>query len=190
MHASKSFCQMFSKKECSVTVTYSSSAFTGDFWTGGIVVHAPGYAWLAFTCDVSGSRVGSGDIVCQRKGGIDNFSWKNGAPFTPQARNICWLFGKLQALDARGEWFLDSATQTLYLWLEDSSDPPTKLIEAKTRQLAFDLKSKLSSLSMVYQSSVPRIVAEIESNINYELKKGISSRWRKKPSISILSTSE
>ncbi|HEY9768028.1 MAG TPA: hypothetical protein V6C71_05900 [Coleofasciculaceae cyanobacterium] len=51
-----------------------------------------------------------------------------------------YLFGKLELLDAEGEWFYDGSSQNLYLWSPDSKTPQT--VEAKQRNFAFDLSDR------------------------------------------------
>lgn len=47
-----------------------------------------------------------------------------------------YLTGKLEALDAEGEWFHDAESGVLYLWAPGSVDPSTLNVEHKTRDLA------------------------------------------------------
>ena len=51
-----------------------------------------------------------------------------------------YLFGKLELLDDRGEWFYDGNNQQLYLWSIDDQAPKT--VEVKQRNLAFDLSDR------------------------------------------------
>lgn len=53
-----------------------------------------------------------------------------------------YLFGKLEALDAPGEWFLDREKNILYFWPPDNKNPENHLIEAKSRDYGFDLHDK------------------------------------------------
>jgi hypothetical protein len=49
------------------------------------------------------------------------------------------LIGVLHALDAPGEWYLDAAGGTLYLWAPDGKPPADGVVTVKRRQAAFDL---------------------------------------------------
>jgi hypothetical protein len=51
------------------------------------------------------------------------------------------LYGSLQAMSAPGQWFYDSDDDKLFLWLEDGDSPDGHTIEAKERNLAFDLSN-------------------------------------------------
>ena len=50
-----------------------------------------------------------------------------------------FLEGMLSLLDAPGEWWLDTATNELYLWPPGDADPNTLEIRAKTTSYAFDV---------------------------------------------------
>ncbi|MGF1588240.1 MAG: hypothetical protein ACFCU7_03180 [Pleurocapsa sp.] len=60
----------------------------------------------------------------------------------PWDRGGFWLyfFGKLELLDAEGEWFYDGSSQDLYLWSPDSKSPSA--VEVKQRNFAFDLSDR------------------------------------------------
>ncbi len=60
----------------------------------------------------------------------------------PWDRGGFWLyfFGKLELLDAEGEWFYDDSSQNLYLWSPDSKTPSA--VEVKQRNFAFDLSER------------------------------------------------
>lgn len=49
-----------------------------------------------------------------------------------------YLFGKLDALDIAGEWFLDTDSNTVYLWTKDGDSPANHTIEIKQRDYSFD----------------------------------------------------
>ncbi|MEX2382381.1 MAG: carbohydrate-binding protein [Opitutales bacterium] len=53
-----------------------------------------------------------------------------------------FLQDNLALLDAPGEWFLDRATNELYLMMPDGSDPSTGNVEIKRRTYAFDLTGR------------------------------------------------
>ncbi len=49
-----------------------------------------------------------------------------------------YLFGKLEALDAPGEWFLDSQSQSLYYYPDNGIEPGKTALAYKARNLAFE----------------------------------------------------
>ena len=53
-----------------------------------------------------------------------------------------YLQDNLALLDQPGEWFINRATNELYLWMPDSSNPSTAKVETKRRTNAFDLTDK------------------------------------------------
>ena len=60
----------------------------------------------------------------------------------PWERGGYWfyLFGKLELLDDRGEWFYDGKSQDLYFWSPDDKSP--QAVEVKQRNYAFDLSDR------------------------------------------------
>lgn len=50
-----------------------------------------------------------------------------------------YLSGKLEALDAPTEWFLDERDGRLYLWAEDGKSPSRRKVVYKKRDYAFDI---------------------------------------------------
>jgi hypothetical protein len=64
----------------------------------------------------------------------------NGAAYKVGARY--YLFDKAEFLDTPGEWFHDRAAGRLRLWLPDSGDPATRVIEVKKRDYAFNLSNR------------------------------------------------
>lgn len=67
--------------------------------------------------------------------------------YTADKESRYYLYDKLELLDAPGEWYLDSASQTLYLWPPDGKDPSAHLVEATTADAGFDV-SKLSDVEV------------------------------------------
>jgi len=53
-----------------------------------------------------------------------------------------WISHVFGLLDAPNEWYLDSVSQTLYLWPPNGGNPSSLLVEAKRRVLGFDLTAK------------------------------------------------
>ena len=133
-------------------------ATAGNFWVGGRINLAAGYNFI-FT---------SGDITAQTNNSVtvefheDPASWNHKSSFDteflyPQEANYFYLWGKLEALDYPGEWFVDPPDNytgthfvnedfsgTLYLQLPDNSNPSeySHTIEFKKRNWAFDLRNR------------------------------------------------
>ncbi len=57
----------------------------------------------------------------------------------PGANNAFFLTGLLGELDAPDEWFRDPGTSNLFFWTPLSDNPSGHLVEAKSRQFAFNL---------------------------------------------------
>jgi hypothetical protein len=53
-----------------------------------------------------------------------------------------YLSGKLEALDAPTEWFLDDQNGQVYLWAEDGKSPAGKKVVYKKRDYAFDISRR------------------------------------------------
>lgn len=53
-----------------------------------------------------------------------------------------FLSGKLEALDMPTEWFLDTSSNTLYLWTPKGDSPINHAVEAKVRDYAFDVQDR------------------------------------------------
>jgi PKD repeat protein len=130
----------------------------GNFWVGGKMNLAAGFNFI-FT---------SGDIISQTNNSVtvefndDHGSWDSRSNFDteylyPQEANYYYLWGKLEALDYPGEWFVDPPDNytgtcfvnenfngTLYLQLPDNSNPTESnaVIEFKKRNWAFDLRNR------------------------------------------------
>jgi len=83
-------------------------------------------------------------IVRDHKEGADRFRYDRDMPGHVEAKkkwagfDRYYLSGRLEALDAPGEWHLDRETQTLYLWTADGGSPAGHRVEAKVRDYAFE----------------------------------------------------
>ena len=111
----------------------------GD-WNAAWVLLWPGSRWTNATRKIVDYRPGEGfgfDRTLERKR-KDKYHRRD--PYKPKVGNPYILFGSLAGLDAPGEWFLDSATHTVYLWTPDGKSPSEHRVEVKQRALAFDLK--------------------------------------------------
>ncbi len=121
------------------------AAFAPGAWVGGKINFGPGYSLIHTTCDVTASTSAAVTFVCNPDPGAYNArtQWDlDDTMLRPAVANYYYLWGKLSALDAPGEWFYDDATGTLYLWLPDGAAPAAHTIEAKRRLWAFDLAGR------------------------------------------------
>ncbi len=127
---------------------YTDTALAGfapNAWAGAKINFGPGFSLIHTTCDVTASSASSVTFECNPDPGAYNARthWDlNDIMLRPAVGNYYYLWGKLLALDAPGEWFYDEASGTLYLWLPDSSAPAGHTIEAKRRPWAFDLTER------------------------------------------------
>jgi hypothetical protein len=108
-------------------------AATGVDWTGAVAVLSVAHQFRTWTRKVLSHEKGS-----------DTFTYKKDLdPITSYADKTrqweddnYYLFGKLEALDTPGEWFLDQDAMELYLW-SPSGTPENHVIDYKARDLAF-----------------------------------------------------
>jgi hypothetical protein len=101
------------------------------YWTGALIHITPGQGWVSYSGTVTNSGPGWISIA-----GLPSLSsWE-----TPTAGNQFYLYGKYQALDTAGEFYIDSSN-TLSLWDPQSDNPNGHDVEVKHRQWAFDLSN-------------------------------------------------
>ncbi|MBM3475067.1 MAG: hypothetical protein FJX75_17535 [Armatimonadetes bacterium] len=118
----------------------------GDY-NGGIVLFWPGSRWVSMTRRIMDYQPGKSfrfDVTTEAKT-KDKYHQED--PYKPRAGNPCVLMGSLAGLDSPGEWFLDEATGTVYLWTPDGASPAAHTVEVKQRDYAADL-SKLSFIEL------------------------------------------
>lgn len=109
---------------------------TGIDWTGAIAALNIGPQYCSFARVVTKHQKGGCNFKYELKrrmmdGKDDGPTWAN---------DRFYLFGKLEALDASGEWFHDATTKRLYLRCEDDRSPSEHAVAYKKRDLAFDLR--------------------------------------------------
>jgi hypothetical protein len=113
----------------------------GD-WNGAVAIFWPGSEWVNTTRRVTDYRPGTSfrfDRDCRAEQ-ADPYHAED--PYKPRAGNPYLLVGSLAGLDCPGEWFLDAATGTVYLWTPAGDSPAQHRVEVKQRDNACDL-SKL-----------------------------------------------
>lgn len=113
------------------------SAFPANFWQGAKINFLPGLTAIATTCDVTGNSGSTVNFSCPP----NTFASERNF-YTPWEGNRFFLWGKYEALNTGSEWYRDDASATLYLWAPASADPNTRLVEAKRRIWAFDLRNR------------------------------------------------
>jgi len=112
-----------------------------DYWKGAIYVGWHGWGWCLQSAEVESSRRGYISVKNKtgqwwfpdtvKKWGLEKkFRWFQQG----------YLTHHLNALDKPGEWHWQN--DRLYLWAHDNRDPSDRLVEAKKRHLAFDLRNK------------------------------------------------
>ena len=111
-------------------------ARTGVDWTGALAVLNVG-AWQTFLRPVRGHAAGGDTFEYATDLGKRHESEVTRLKRQKPGFDRYFLFGKLEALDAPGEWFLDRGAGTLYLWAPDGKDPSARRIEGKSRDYAF-----------------------------------------------------
>ncbi|MCY2992743.1 MAG: right-handed parallel beta-helix repeat-containing protein [Planctomycetota bacterium] len=113
----------------------------GD-WNGGIVLLWPGSRWVSNTRKITDYQPGKSlrfDTTLETK---TKDAYHKEDPYKPRAGNPYLLMGTLAGLDSPGEWFLDHATGTVYLWTFDNKSPTTHAVEVKQRDYAADLSQR------------------------------------------------
>jgi hypothetical protein len=118
----------------------------GD-WNNALILIWPGDRWTSQMRRVTEYQPGQSfrfaeDFVREK---ADPYHQHD--PYAPRPGNPYLLIGALAGVDSPGEWFLDTAAGTLYLQVAPGDTPAQHRIEAKQRDLAFDL-SKLSYIEV------------------------------------------
>ena len=107
--------------------------FPADAWKGAHIFFLPGALWCGVTGDVTASASGSVTFT---------YNWLARETFyETRAKDFFFLWGKLEALDSPGEWFRDERG-ALYLWTPKGDSPASHVVEAKRRDLGFDLRGR------------------------------------------------
>jgi uncharacterized protein (TIGR03437 family) len=130
------------------------SSWPDNYWNGATIMAALGTAWVW--------QVGSVVSSTKNPGQLSFIFTKLSDSQTPGADTPYFLTGRLSELDAAGEWFLDSPSATLYLWTLAGDSPTQHLVEAKHRQLAFNL----NGVSFITVRGVGIFAATISSDSN------------------------
>ncbi|MHC4995846.1 MAG: right-handed parallel beta-helix repeat-containing protein [Planctomycetota bacterium] len=110
-------------------------AETGIDWTGAIATLNVSHQFWTWTRTVDNHKAGGSEFTYAQTLGAatDRFvsqpdKWED---------DYFYLSGKLEALDAPTEWFLDRRTGRAYLWTADGSSPAVHNVSVKQRDHAF-----------------------------------------------------
>lgn len=112
-------------------------SYDANYWNGGTVHGVWDTRYHAQTAIVTAS-VGDVDHGHLTATMDNNPGWRaaNEGDFDA---SFYYITGHLASLDSAYEWYYDTATTTLYLWTPDSTTPSDNVVEAKARDVAFDL---------------------------------------------------
>lgn len=106
-----------------------------DYWKGGIYVGGHNAAWTWQTAHISRSK--DGQITVNN---TTNRWWFPIEGHYSAELSEGYITNHINALDMAGEWHIENSK--LYIWVPDGNNPASKLVEAKRRQLAFDLTDR------------------------------------------------
>lgn len=110
---------------------YDAALTQGNgYWTGALINITPGDQWTTYT----------GTITASGPGWITVSLPATGAYEQPAAGNSFFLYGKFNALDTSGEFYVDSGNK-LYLWDQYSDSPNNHTVQVKDRLYGFDLSN-------------------------------------------------
>ena len=111
-------------------------AKTGVDWTGAMASLNVG-SWETYLRPVTNHAAGKDSFEYAKDLGTRHQSPRIQKNRTYPDFDHYFLFGKLEALDAPGEWFLDRKTRALYLWPPDGRDLSKRRVEGKAREYGF-----------------------------------------------------
>lgn len=123
-----------------LTIKLTGPKLVDGAWDGGTLFTIPR--------DTQGMGWGFGSvgpIVSTKDGQLEAYLYfgVKGNGHSPlidvSAGDPVYLVGRLQALDAPGEWYHDSEAGLIYVYLPDGSDPTEHVVEYKRRDFAIDL---------------------------------------------------
>ena len=124
-----------------------------DYWVGATLHVAVGKIWMAETATVTAS--GPGWV---------SFKFHEGKYYRPTAGNPFFLFGRLSELDAPGEWFYETAANTLHFRPPGNDSPAKQRVEFKVRPYAFDLRGKAQVVVRGMQLFAATVITDAASH--------------------------
>lgn len=110
-----------------------SLAATGIDFTGALATLNVGFRFFTWTRRVISHSAGSPVFHYNQTTSVGQKGMVggSGAYLDKGADNLYFLSGVLAALDSPGEYFIDEATQTMYLWMPDSGPPASVEVKVK-----------------------------------------------------------
>jgi hypothetical protein len=120
------------------------------YWTGASIHVGTGPDWLFETATVTSYTPGT--LTYTSAYGSDDKPDSPGVPY--------YLTGHFTDLDAAGEYYYDSTSDTAYLWTPKGDNPSSHTVEAKARLWAFDL----SGLSYINLTNLNFFAAGLDSS--------------------------
>ena len=120
------------------TMVDAALAETGIDWSGGLAVLNVG-SWDTYLRVVKDHAVGS-DRFSYARDMQDRLAIEETVKTKAVGYDRYYLYGKLEALDAPGEWFWDRDTKLLHVWLPDGSSPADRRMQVKRREYGFCVK--------------------------------------------------
>eukprot|EP01050_Picozoa_sp_SAG11_P008981 SAG11_NODE_819_length_7017_cov_3.801821_2_plen_559_part_00 len=106
-------------------------ASTAVNWTGALATLNVGFRFYTWTRRVEHHVPGSDRFSYNPHAGPGRHVGGNGAYLDKGLDNRYFLSGKLEALDAPGEYFIDEASWVMYVWAPDSAAPSSVQVKVK-----------------------------------------------------------
>ena len=128
-------------------VTLADPGLPPGDWNNALILIWPGDRWTSQMRRVTEYQPGQSFRFAEDFTREKQDPYHQHDPYAPRAGNPYLLIGALAGVDSPGEWFLDEASGTLYLQMAPGDTPAKHRLEAKQRDLAFDL-SKLSYIAV------------------------------------------
>jgi hypothetical protein len=136
------------------------SGFATNYWQGASIVYMMAY-WENYGIVTASSSSGSVTF---------NTNW------IPTAGEPFYLVAAApQAITGPGEWYLNPTTHTLYLWTPTGDSPANHVVEAKSRDNAFDLSRR--SYIDIQGLSVFSSTIVTSSSSTYDVINGIAASY-------------
>ena len=115
-------------------------------WTGALATLNVGFRFYTWTRKVESHVPGSDRFTYNFHAGPGTHVGGNGAYLDKGLDNRYFLSGKLEALDAPGEHFIDEDSWTMYVWAPDSGTPSS--VRVKVKDMCVDGKASIRDLDM------------------------------------------
>lgn len=109
-----------------------------DFWKNAVLWADFGYKWSSFGTKITGS---TGKTLNYSGGDGQHRPGFPTGTFLSTDKDLYFLAGKLELLDADNEWYYDPINKFLYIQVPGGGNPGSS-VKAKKRQYAFDLNNK------------------------------------------------